>query len=265
MSSPAVSFVIPAHDEELLLPRTLASIHATARELRLDYEIVVVDDASTDRTGSIAAERGARVVRVNHRRIAATRNAGAREAAGGVLVFVDADTVLPVGPMAGALGVVAAGGVAGGSTCTFDGAIPGWARVLVRALETVYRWARLTPGAFLFCTREAFEAVGGFDESIFGGEEVVMARALDRFAKTRGQRFTIVRSPIITSGRKLRAYSARELLGTLARLALRGRRGARRRENFEMWYGPRRADPAGVPDIPQAADLRPAAGGRRRG
>lgn len=253
MTSPAISFVIPAYDEELLLPRTLDSIHATARELRLDYEILVADDASTDRTGALAIEHGARVLPVNHRRIAATRNAGARAAAGELLVFVDADTVVPVGPVAGALQVIAAGGVAGGSTCAFDGTLPGWARVLVPPLMLLYRWARLTPGAFLFCTRTAFEAVGGFDESVFGGEEVLMARALDRFAKTRGQRFTIVRSPILTSGRKLRAYAGRELLGTLGRLALRGRRGAQRRAGFEMWYGPRRADPEGLPEAPRAS------------
>jgi glycosyltransferase involved in cell wall biosynthesis len=245
-----ISFVIPAHDEELLLPRTIDSIRATARELRLEHEIVVVDDASTDRTGAIAAERGARVVRVEHRQISATRNAGGRAARGELLVFVDADTVVPVGPVAGALAVIASGGIAGGCTCRFDGRLPLWARVLVPAMMALYRRARLTPGAFLFCTRAAFEAVGGFDETVFGGEEVLMARALDRLARTRGQRFTIVRAPIVTSGRKLRAHSGRELLGTLARLALRGRRGARSRAAFELWYGPRRADPEGVPEAP---------------
>lgn len=243
MTSPAISFVVPAYNEALLLPRTLDSIHATARELRLNYEIIVADDASTDRTGAIATEHRARVIPVDNRQIAATRNAGARAATGGLLVFVDADTMVPVGPVAGALEVIASGGVAGGSTCTFDGTIPGWARVFLPSLMAFYRWARLTPGAFLFCTREAFDAVGGFDESIFGGEEVLMARALDRFAKTRGQRFTIVSAPIITSGRKLRAYTGWRLLGTLARQALRGQRGAQRREGFEMWYGPRPDDP----------------------
>jgi glycosyltransferase involved in cell wall biosynthesis len=240
---PAVSFVIPAYNEELLLPRTLDSIHATARALGLDYEIVVADDASTDRTATIAAEKGARVVCVRNRMIAATRNAGARAAMGGVLIFVDADTLVPIGPVKEALEVVALGGPAGGASCTFDGKIPGWARVVMGLLLLLYRWARLTPGAFLFSSREAFDAVGGFDESVFGGEEVLMARTLDRFARTRGLRFTIVRSPIITSGRKLRAYRGRELLVVLARLAVRGRRAARQREGFEMWYGPRRHDP----------------------
>jgi glycosyltransferase involved in cell wall biosynthesis len=248
MTSPQVSFVVPAYDEELLLPRTLDSIHAAGRELRLDYEVVVVDDASTDRTGTIAAEHGARVVRVDKRQIAATRNAGARAAAGALFFFVDADTVVPVAPVAGALGVIASGGVAGGCTCAFDGTLPSWARIVLPALMAAYRRARLTPGAFLFCTREAFEAVGGFDESVFGGEEVLMARALDRFARTRRQRFTIVDAPVVTSGRKLRCYSGWKLLGTLARQALRGPRGARRREGFEMWYGPR-------PDDPEAAQL----------
>jgi len=245
-ASPAVSFVIPAYNEERFLPRTLDSIHSTARALRLEYEIVVADDASTDRTGALAAERGARRITVKNRQIAATRNAGARAAAGRLLIFVDADTVVPAEPVGEALEVIASGGVAGGSPCAFDGRIPPWARVLERTLRVLYRWARLTPDAFLFCTRDAFDAVGGFDESVFGGEEVLMARALDRFARTRGRRFTLVRSPIITSGRKLRAYSGMELLGTLVRLALRGPRGVRRREGFEMWYGPRRDDPEGL-------------------
>ena len=89
-----VSFIIPAHNEEALLGRTLASVHAAARALGEPYEVVVADDASTDRTGAVAREQGARVVAVNRRQIAAARNAGARAAAGGLLVFVDADTVV---------------------------------------------------------------------------------------------------------------------------------------------------------------------------
>jgi hypothetical protein len=127
---------------------------------------------------------------------------------------------------------------------------------LLPPLATLYRWARLTPGAFLFCTREAFDAVGGFDESVFGGEEVLMARVLDRYAKTRGRRFDIVNSPIVTSGRKLRTHAGWELLGTIALVLVRGRRSAHRRDGFDMWYGPRRADPEGVPGVAHAANPR---------
>ena len=58
------------------------------------YEVIVVVDASTDRTHEIALRHGARVVPVNFRQIAATRNAGGRSAVGELLFFVDADTVV---------------------------------------------------------------------------------------------------------------------------------------------------------------------------
>ena len=58
------------------------------------FEVVVVDDASSDRTATIAREHGARVIAVSHRQIAATRNAGAGEASGELFVFLDADTVV---------------------------------------------------------------------------------------------------------------------------------------------------------------------------
>lgn len=93
-------------------------------------------------------------------------------------------------------------------------------------------------GCFLFCTRDVFFAVGGFDESMFGAEEAAMSRSLSRHG-----RFVILREYVTTSGRKLRAYSAREILGTLATLALRGPKSVRRREGLDIWYGERRADP----------------------
>src|SRR5262245_53133665 len=78
----AFSFSVPAHDEARLIGATLQCLHDAARSLRLAYEIVVVDDASSDDTAAIARSLGARVLRVEHRHIAATRNAGARVALG---------------------------------------------------------------------------------------------------------------------------------------------------------------------------------------
>src|SRR5438105_3985712 len=75
-----ISFVVPAHNEEATLPRTLAAIVKAAREVGQAFEVIVVDDLSTDATTSIAAGFGARVVPVNLRQISAVRNAGARAA-----------------------------------------------------------------------------------------------------------------------------------------------------------------------------------------
>jgi len=233
-----VSFVIPAYNEEAFLGRTLAALNDAAGAAGEPFEVVVVDDASTDRTAVVAREFGARVVSVNRRQIAATRNAGVREALGEMLVFVDADTAVTAGAVRGAIGAMRAGAVGGGCRFRFDGRLPLYGRVMEAVASPLYRALGLASGCFLFCTREAFRSVGGFDEGLFGAEEAAMSRALRR----RG-RFVILRESVTTSGRKLRAHSAGEVLGLLARLALSGSRSLRRREGLELWYGERRTDP----------------------
>lgn len=231
-----VSFVLPAYNEERLIGRAISSIIESAAGL--DHEIIVADDASEDRTAEIAREAGARVITEHHRQIAATRNAGARAATGGLFVFVDADSAVCPELVRQTIAAVEGGAVGGGARCEFDGWIPLYARVIKAVVFPLYALAGLTPGAYIFATREGFNAAGGFDETAFGGEEVLFARTLRKLG-----RFTIVRAAVLTSGRKLRTYPARELLGTLARLGVRGRKGIANREGLDLWYAPRPEDP----------------------
>jgi glycosyltransferase involved in cell wall biosynthesis len=235
-----ISFVVPAYNEEALLGRTLSALAAAGAALGEPFEVVVADDASTDHTAEVARESGARVVSVNHRQIAATRNAGARAAIGELLVFVDADTVVNSAVISAAVKAMRAGAVGGGSAFRFDGQLPLYGRIMQSLAVWVYRMLGFASGCFLFCTRAAFEATGGFDESLFGGEEGVMSRALHRCG-----RFVVLRETVTTSGRKLRAYSAREILGLLAWFAVSGGRALRRRDGLDVWYGDRRRDPGG--------------------
>jgi len=233
-----ISFVIPAYNEEQLLARTLTSIHDAARPLARSYEIVVANDASTDCTVAIAEEFGARVITVNHRQIAATRNSGGRAAVGDMLIFVDADTIISADAVREAVAAMDAGAVGGGCAFRFDGTLPLYARIMAKITIPVYRYLRLASGCFLFCTRAAFDSVSGFDERLFGAEELAMSRALSRQG-----RFVVLREFVTTSGRKVRAYSGREILGFLLRMALTGRVAVRQRKGLELWYGPRREDP----------------------
>src|SRR5436305_2557137 len=98
-----ISFIVPAHNEQAQLGRTLQAIHGAGQALGRQYEIIVVDDASADVTSEIARQNNARVVSVNHRQIAATRNSGARAAQGERLFFVDADTTINLRALASAL------------------------------------------------------------------------------------------------------------------------------------------------------------------
>src|SRR6266478_218734 len=89
------TLVIPAHNEEALLPRLLDTVEVARARYSLGadaIEVIVADNASTDRTAGIATARGCRVVSVAKRAIAAARNGGAGCAQSPILAFVDADT-----------------------------------------------------------------------------------------------------------------------------------------------------------------------------
>ena len=239
MTPKLVSFVIPAHNEEPMLAATLTAIHSAATACTIKYEVVVADDASTDRTAQIADELSARVVSVQHRQIAATRNSGARASDGEMIVFVDADTLINENVLRAALVAVDNGAIGGGAAVRFDGEVPLYARVLIPWMSATMRWTRLAAGCFVFCTRPAFEAAGGFDERLFGAEELALSIALKKLG-----RFVILREAVLTSGRKLRTYSGFEVLGIVMRGAFSGGTMIRHREQMGLWYAPRRADPA---------------------
>jgi len=232
-----ISFIIPAHNEEALLGRTLSAVHESARVLGETYEVIVANDTSTDRTAVIALEHNARVVAVNRRQIAATRNAGVTAATGDLFIFVDADTVVTPRVLRAALRLLRGGAVGGGCSIRIDGRLPPYAMVLERLLQMVAPWIGLAGGCFLFCTRQAYLKAGGFNEALYAAEEVAFARRLKRQG-----RFVILREFVITSGRKLRAYTGLELVRLGVRLALGGSQSLHRREGLEFWYGPRTED-----------------------
>ncbi len=64
-----ISFIVPAHNEEAWVGRCVSAIHSGLESLGETYEIIVVDDASSDSTATIAQQQGAQVIRVEHRQI----------------------------------------------------------------------------------------------------------------------------------------------------------------------------------------------------
>lgn len=233
-----VSFIVPAHNEERLIADTLDSIDASARKVGVSFETIVVDDASTDRTAKIAADRGAHVVTVSYRQIAATRNAGARAARGEWLFFIDADTLINPAYLREAITALRGGAVGGGAGVKLLGKPALHERIGQSLLIHIFRWVGVTPGCSLFCTRRAFDAVCGFDESYYAGEDVAMGRALARHGDV-----VIVRAVVMTSARKLRAYKTSELLRLLVRFIWRGRSMLKSRRELDLWYGRRRDEP----------------------
>ena len=185
----------------------------------------------------MAAANDARVVPVCVRQIARVRNAGARAASGSILVFIDADTIVPISTIAAAVAAVRNGAAGGGARVDFDGILPLWARAFLPLLRTGMRAGRLAAGCFIFCSHAAFDAIGGFDERLFAAEEIAFSRALRRYGPV-----VILRETVMTSGRKLRTHSAWDLVRLCADLLRRGTAVVRSREALSLWYSERRHD-----------------------
>lgn len=232
-----LSIIVPAHNEAPLIGATLGALRSAAETLQLDHEILVVDDDSTDATAAIAAANGVSVLHVNHRHIAATRNAGAAAALGDRLLFVDADTLVDAAVLAAAVTAMDRGAVGGGCRVRLAGRVRWRERVFTAALMHVFRWVKIAPGCFQFCTRDAFDAVGGFDQRWYAGEDVAMSRALVAHG-----RFVLLREAVLTSDRKLRTFTVREHLQLLWRFLRSGRSILRSREALAIWYDRRDQD-----------------------
>ncbi len=230
---PLISFIIPAWNEEDYIGTTIESIQCAASHYA--HEIVVVNDHSDDRTASIARALGVQVIDVNHRHIAATRNSGAAIAKGTYLVFVDADTVVSKEVVDETVVVLQNGYVAGSSFPTFDGKLPFLAKVLTPIVKYLFLFLRYGAGAYIFCTKDAFESAGGFNEKFFAAEEVHLSKALHKEGK-----FKTLKSHVLTSGRKFRTHSAMHIVSTLFLVSIPGVRSINRRK--ALWYGERRED-----------------------
>src|SRR5258706_12901411 len=153
-----ISFIVPAHNEEAWVGRCVSAIRNGVESLGEPHEIIVVDDGSSDDTAAIARQQGAQVVRVEHRQIAATRNAGARQARGDILFFVDADTLTNAPAIQSALRAIRAGALGGGFVPRFEGWVPWGFRLAKPLFGPAVRPARfLARGTFLFCPRGAFQ------------------------------------------------------------------------------------------------------------
>jgi glycosyltransferase involved in cell wall biosynthesis len=239
---PRFSLIIPAYNEERLLGRLLDSVDAarTAYGRGDAIEVIVADNASSDRTAVIAAARGCRVITVEKRVIAAARNAGARAARGEFLAFVDADAQVHPDTFLEIDRTLADPRVVAGAT---------GARLERWSTGIAFTYAMIVPIVFAtgmdtgvaFCRKEDFEAVGGHDESCLVAEDVAFLWAFRRLGKTRGQRLVrATRAKIVASTRKFDEFGDWHFFS----VAIEALRHLMRRDltrfTDKYWYKPNR-------------------------
>lgn len=181
-----LSIVVPAFNEEGYLGKTLASLNLATellqRETRNQAEIIVVDNNSDDSTADIARALGATVVTESLHNIAKVRNTGAKLANGDVIVFVDADTLVPANLLTRILAAMT------DNTC-FGGAVDPDYRPRKRTVQAYLQFWRvigkltgMAQGATQFFRKDVFVSLQGYDETLFMGEDVDLYWRLKRFA-----------------------------------------------------------------------------------
>ena len=239
-----VSVVVPAFNEERLLAGSLAAIRIALRafdQAGWACELIVCDNNSTDRTAEIARAAGAQVVFEPVNQIARARNAGAAQAVGDWLLFVDADSYPSLELFRDALDQMKSGTcLGGGATVTLENADLA-VRLAIASWNTLSKAARWAAGAFIFCETRGFRSRGGVSAPVYAGEDFVLCRRGRRVARGAGRRLVILgRHPLRTSDRKARLYTKGEYFRFMLKTLVLGGRTLRDRNACYSWYDGRR-------------------------
>jgi glycosyltransferase involved in cell wall biosynthesis len=165
------SFIIPAFNEESMIRKTIAAIHQNQPDK--PYEVIVVDNGSTDRTVEIASNLDCLVASYPEKTISSLRNRGRELASGQVLVFIDADILLTktwqenIGSIFAQLQETPL--LITGSRCLPPDDSSWLNRFWFSRLQE-YEASYVNSG-HMITTLELFDLIGGFDESLRTAED----------------------------------------------------------------------------------------------
>lgn len=193
-----LSIVVPTWNEEAALPATLRR----AREACPNAEIVVADGSSTDRTRAAALQNGATRVMEAPRGRGRQQNVGAHAASGDVLLFLHADTLLPLGAQAAVeIALADPRAVGGNFRLAFSPR-----STLNDAFALVYnlrsgRARHYYGDSCLFVRRATFEEMGGFREGMLMEDWEFVGRLEER-CRRRGERTILLPLTVSTSARR---------------------------------------------------------------
>ena len=221
LSNPHFSLIIPAYNEEAYLPRLLDTVDSAREKYHCGadaIEVIVADNTSTDATDHVARSRGCRVVHEHRRVIAAVRNSGARGAKGQVFVFVDADTRIHPDTFNAIDRTLSTGKVIAGATGVVMERMSLGIAISFMVVVSMVWLTGMDTGA-VFCRREDFDAVGGYNEDRLFAEDVQLLLDLKQLGRSRGQKLVRIRSAkAICSARKFDELGEWHYLRMLGRL-----------------------------------------------
>jgi len=206
-ATPQISIIIPALNEAGTIAETLSRLKGG-----IPLEVIVADGGSEDDTIRSARDHGAIVIKAKAGK-AMQMNAGAKAAAGEILMFLHADTLLPKDFSDQILTTLNQKGIAAGAFRLNINSNAAGIRIIERMANLRSRLLRLPYGdQALFMKKSLFEAIGGFPDMPIM-EDFILVRRLKRKGK-----IVIVPSAVVTSPRRwlhlgiLRTWSINQLI-----------------------------------------------------
>ena len=239
--APRISLIIPAYNEEKFLPRLLDTVDKARAVYPGEVEVIVADNMSTDSTAAIAASRGCRVVPVEKRVIGAVRNGGAAAAQGEILCFVDADFRIHPQTFNAVQKAIDGGRIVAGSTSALPERWSAGIVVCFAFLMPIILATKVDIGV-VYCRKEDFEAIGGYQESRLFAEDVAFLLTLRSLGKKRKQRLArLTSAKAVASTRKFDEFGDWHYF-TLTWHALPSLFSGKQRSEFteRYWYKPKR-------------------------
>jgi peptidoglycan-N-acetylglucosamine deacetylase len=174
---PSVSVVIPAFNEEQFLPACLDALRK--QDYRGTWEVIVVDNASTDATAAVAASFGCRVIEEPRKGYHHAIRRGFESAGGAIIASTDADTIVDPDWLTGIAGTLAPDDIVacGGVFRFYDGPLR------VRLIGMLGRLNYHIAGANMAVKRDAYHACGGFSPHVNLGADVDIGQRLKKIGR----------------------------------------------------------------------------------
>tara|TARA_Y100000031_G_C8169959_1_gene361288 strand:- start:281 stop:961 length:681 start_codon:yes stop_codon:yes gene_type:complete len=199
---PKISIIIPAYNEEKYIKKTIDSIIKSDFK---DYEIIIVLDSCTDNTSEVIKQyKDLKFITVNARKASVARNAGVKLAKSNILIFLDADTLIPkhlLSVIASEFEPYAIG------TVKAEPDIKRLGEKIIVYGKDILIGAHIikTSNGIIITNKSTFDLVGGFDNTKAYHEDGIFVRQASKLGK-----FLYINNQVVTNS--MRRY---EILGYL--------------------------------------------------
>ncbi|MDO8573803.1 MAG: glycosyltransferase [Candidatus Daviesbacteria bacterium] len=208
-SNPKVSIVIPAYNEEKYIGNSLRSLQESEQKTKINYEVILVDNNSSDQTVKIAQkfakDMNLRIIKEDKQGRGMARARGFAEAKGDIILSADADTIFYQGWIETLTSALKKNVAAVTTSCKIVDCSPlknllfNWLQPIMALLYRLFTGHYWLCGFSFGITKSVYEKSGGFDTALQAQEDLDLAFKVAKLGKIK-----VINKPVIFSGRRFK-------------------------------------------------------------